>query len=372
MTRTQFLSTIFSIAVVSQSLPAEGVAEAIKAIRDVSAEGKGNAVAAPAWKILVNANPKALPELLAAMDGANPLAKNWLQSAILAVGEKPADQLPQDALTSFLENRKHDQLARRLAYELLVKADPGTPERLLPGLLNDPSPLLRRDSVQRLMDRAAAELKDGKKDVALKEYQEALSGALEEDQVRTIADALKDLGQKPNLIKHFGFLTQWKIIGPFHNTGRKGFNEEFSPEKELQFAAGYPGKEAEVKWKDAKVTDELGMVDFNKEYGMLKEVTAYAATTFVSDVEGPAQLRLGTRDGWKVWLNGEFIFGRDEYHRGGRIDQYKMPVILKKGPNVLLVKCCQNEETETWTTDWRFQIRFSDENGKAIQNQQSN
>jgi hypothetical protein len=33
---------------------------------------------------------------------------------------------------------------------------------------------------------------------------------------------------------------------------------------------------------------------------------------------------------------------------------------------VILVKCCQNEQTETWTVEWQFQLRISDENGTAI------
>ena len=47
----------------------------------------------------------------------------------------------------------------------------------------------------------------------------------------------------------------------------------------------------------------------------------------------------------KVWLNGRFVFGRDEYHRNMEMDQYRLPVELKSGRNTLLVKCCQNEQT---------------------------
>lgn len=70
-----------------------------------------------------------------------------------------------------------------------------------------------------------------------------------------------------------------------------------------------------------------------------------------------AELRLGCKNGWKVWLNGEMLFGRDEYHRGMKLDQYKLPIHLKKGKNSILIKCCQNEQTEQWTVEWQFQIR---------------
>jgi hypothetical protein len=41
-------------------------------------------------------------------------------------------------------------------------------------------------------------------------------------------------------------------------------------------------------------------------------------------------------------------------------------VTLKKGKNTLLVKCCQNEQTEQWTVEWRFQLRICDATGTAI------
>ena len=108
------------------------------------------------------------------------------------------------------------------------------------------------------------------------------------------------------------------------------------------------------------------MVDFNEPYGALKEVTGYARTTFISSSDRPAELRLGCKNAWKIWLNGELVFGRDEYHRGMRIDQYKLPIQLNKGTNIILVKACQNEQKEEWTVQWQFQLRVCDSTGTAI------
>ena len=108
------------------------------------------------------------------------------------------------------------------------------------------------------------------------------------------------------------------------------------------------------------------MVDFNEPYGALKEVTGYAQTEFISASDRPAELRLGCKNAWKIWLNGELVFGRDEYHRGMRIDQYKLPVQLRKGANTILVKACQNEQKEEWTVQWQFQLRVCDATGTAI------
>jgi hypothetical protein len=158
----------------------------------------------------------------------------------------------------------------------------------------------------------------------------------------------------------------WHVIGPFENTGRNGFDTAFPPEKEIRLDATYDGKGGPVKWQSFGSKDDYGKIDLNKPLGMQKEVTAYAVATFDSPAEQSAELRLGTKNAWKVWLNGELLFGRDEYHRGQQMDQYKLACRLKKGPNTILVKCCQNEQKEEWTVEWEFQLRVCDRTGTAI------
>ena len=108
------------------------------------------------------------------------------------------------------------------------------------------------------------------------------------------------------------------------------------------------------------------MVDMNQRYGSLKEATAYAAADFVCPEARAAELRLGGKNSWKVWLNGKLLFGRDEYHTSAEIDQYVMPAQLQAGHNTILVKVCQNEEVEEWTTQWEFQLRVTDSLGVPI------
>ena len=95
-------------------------------------------------------------------------------------------------------------------------------------------------------------------------------------------------------------------------------------------------------------------------------MTAYAYHEFESAKAQEVELRLGCKNAWKIWLNGELVFGRDEYHRGQRIDQYKMPIKLRKGSNSILLKLCQNEQKQDWTVQWEFQLRVCDSTGTAI------
>ena len=246
------------------ALAADPLQDALSALQKVGPEGQGNAAASAAWPTVAAADAAQLPAILSAMSGASNVAKNWLQSAVFTIAEK-APALPKPALETFLNDKSHDPQARALAYEIMVHAEPTLAEKLLPTLQEDPSPKLRRLAVQRLADQAKATT--AQKEEAIKLYQMALRSARDEDQVKAIAEELKGLGQAPDLVKHFGFFTQYQIIGPFTNVGRSGYDTVFPPEKELNFKATYPGKEGEgdATWKSVTVTDPLGVLDFNKE-----------------------------------------------------------------------------------------------------------
>jgi len=253
-----------------------------------------------------------------------------------------------------------------MAFDLIRRADAEAAERLVPGLLSDPSVDLRREAVTRLLGQAEGLAKADNKPGAVLLYRQALDAARDLDQIQRISAELRELGRKVDLTRHFGFLIDWEVVGPFHNKGRAGFAEVFGPEKDAGLGAEYAGLEGKVGWKKYSTDDEYGMVDFNEPYGALKEVTGYAQTEFISASDRPAELRLGCKNAWKIWLNGELVFGRDEYHRGMRIDQYKLPVQLRKGANTILVKACQNEQKEEWTVQWQFQLRVCDATGTAI------
>ena len=359
------------LAALAISFTATGadLSDSLKTIRAVGPEGKGNAAAAQAWQSLAQAKPAALPKILAAMDGANPLAANWLRAAVDTIANR-AKNLPQMELMKFIADQKHDPRARRLAYELIKNANPQLAAKLIPGLLNDPSVELRRDAVQRVMDEGADLKKTNKPDLAQKQYRKALDAARDIDQIKTITAALRALGQEVDLPRHFGFLMHWKVVGPFDNTDRSGFSKIFPPENKIDFTATHDGKAGKVKWSPFVTANEYGMVDINKAYpgpgDGLKEVTAFAYTEYNAAAARAVELRLGCKNAWKIWHNGKLIFGRDEYHRGIRIDQYKLNVQLAKGRNTLLIKLCQNEQQQDWTKEWQFQLRVCDATGTAI------
>lgn len=348
------------LALLTLSLPLiADTQSAIRTLQSVDAEGNGNPAAAKAWAELTKGGPENIPVLLTAMDDANNLAANWLRSAVDALAQKHRDAVPAQALQAFLDDRDHAPRARRLAFELIAQTDPALADKLIAGMLDDPSVELRRDAVQRALDTAKK-----KESVAL--YAKALDAARDVDQINTAKEALEDAGQKVDLPRHFGFLMHWKVIGPFDNTDRKGFATVYPPEKEIDFSKTYPGKTGTVKWSEHKTADTYGMVDINEPYGHLKEVVAYAHHTYHAIQARDAEIRLGCKNAWKIWHNGKLVFERDEYHRGMRIDQYTLPIQLTKGANTLLIKLCQNEQKESWTDQWQFQFRICDTTGTAL------
>ncbi len=344
--------------------------QAIAAVRGVGPNGRGSADAARAWQTLTTADVAQLPVLLAGMDGANPVARNWLRAAIDPVLHRAArdnQPVPAAALEQFLRDTRHDPHARRLAYELVVKAEPAAAERLLPGLLDDPSPALRRAAVARLIVQADKLFDANQRDAALPLYRQALAAARDVDQLNPILRRLGELGQKTTLADHLHLLRQWKVIGPFPNPESKGINTVYPPERGLDFAAEYDGKSGKVRWKDYTAAGEKGVVDLNEAVANSFDSVAYATTEFRSREARDAEIRLGCFTAFKLWLNGELLLDRGDAFTGMQVDHYVAKVRLKPGVNTILLKIAQDQPPPLPPPNhWRFLLRVCDPSGAAL------
>ncbi len=342
----------------------------IARIKAVGDKGAGNVEAAKAWRELVQLGPEALPDILQALDNADPVAANWLRSAVDAIAERELEAkkaLPAKKLEAFVRETKHAGFARRLAYEWLAKVDASAPGRLLPGMVNDPGQELRREAIEAALKNAKRLLDKKDKTEAVAMYRGLLLAARDRDQVEGIAKTLEGLGEAIDLARQFGFLTRWMLLGPFDNTGQAGFPKAFAPEERIDLSAEYPGKKgAPLRWLEHASKDPHGIIDLNKALGKHMGVTGYAFTAVTSPVERQVQLRAGSNNAVKIFLNGKEIYFRDEYHHGMRMDQHVGLGTLKAGRNEILVKVCQNEQTEDWAQSWSFQLRICDELGAAV------
>jgi len=342
-------------------------------LRAVGPQGAGHRKAAEAWQQLVQADSAQLPQILSALDQANPLAANWIRTAVDAIAERHLQRgtaLPEAQLARFVEDLRHDGRARRLAFEWLVRVDPSARGRLLgprgSKMLNDPSLELRREALLCLIEEAQKLQKQDRANEATALYWQGLTAARDPDQIRLLADRLRKLGQTVDLPRQFGFIVRWRLIGPFDNRGGKGLDAVYGPEKELDFAAEYPGKHGTVKWIHHVTTDQMGTVDLNRALGEEKGVVAYAAAEFYSDKPQEVDIRLGSYNAIKLWLNGTLLARHPVYHSGAELDQHVRRGVLRPGRNIILLKVCQNEQTQEWARYWSFQLRVCDALGGAI------
>jgi hypothetical protein len=253
-----------------------------------------------------------------------------------------------------------------LAFDWLVKIDATAADRLVPGMIDDPSTEFRRAGVQRLLD-AAAKAKESQDSAASKHlYGQAFRAALDPDQLDLAYDELTALGEQPDLKKQLGLLSNWWMIGPFDHRNGIGFNAAYPPETEIDLQKKYAGTESEVSWTEKATDHRHALLDLNNLLGHHKGAVAYAYHEFESDRDQSVEIRLGTPNGWKLWINGEPAFAHEEYHQSSRLDQYRTPVMLKAGTNRILLKICQNEQTQDWAQRWEFQLRVCDKLGTAV------
>lgn len=339
-------------------------------------------------KIVETASIEQLPVILGSMDDPVPLTKltsenaaswkknrplieNWVRAAVDTIAERELAEtgtLPSDRLEEFVLDNKQSPRARRVAYEWLSKVDADRAAGLLTDMLDDESLELRYDAIASLLAEAKAA---GDETAKLAKYQRALRSARDKLQLKECAEALKELGQTPNMAKQVGFLIDWKVIGPFDNSQRAGFEREYPPEQGVDLDATYEGKDGSVAWKDAVAEQEdlesLGTVDLNAALVEEKSVLAYSYTTFRSAKEQPVEIRYESKEATKLWLNDKLIATKNVYHSGGGFDQYIVPCLLQQGENRILIKVCQNEQTQPWTRPWEFRLRITDDLGGAIQ-----
>ncbi len=370
----QSLAAGFALVLSVSPLVAGEATQLAQKINAISSQADGYPQAVEAVTALSQMNAAAIPEVLAAMKQDRPVASNWLRGAVEAIADKAKNEgqpIANEELVTFIENTEHSPKSRSVAYHLLKQQDEAAASKLIPSFANDASLELRLLAVDKLIEDAKAKLKDEQKDEAIATYQQALTATRNAHQASVIADALKELDVEVDTTEHFGFLKNWHVIAAWEFDKGNGFDTVYPPEKEIDLQATYPGKlideiPAPAKWQPLTLEKGEKRVDFNKAFASVKEVVGYAVTTFDSDTAQQVELRWGSPNATKVWVNGELVASDKVYHAGDNFDQYTAEAQLKPGENTILVKLVQNEQTQSWTNVWHFELRVCDHLGTAI------
>lgn len=340
--------------------------EAISAIKKVNVNGAGHEQAVSAMKVLNSATVDQVPVILDGMEGANRLSANWFRSAVISVVGRSKGGIPVEKVKAYFENKGGSQLGRLLAFDLLSESDESWAAKTIPSLIDDPSLPLRRKAVDNLLSKA----KDATTAEALGALSIAFANAREADQVIKIAERLDDRGVAVDVQKQLGFIHTWNLVGCFDNKDQKGFDVAYGPEKALEkvdLEATYTSMdESETKWQVHTTADPTGLVDLNEVMGKIKGATVYATAVFKAEEARDCEIRVGCINAHKVWVNGDLVMSNEIYHNSISPDKFSAPATLKEGDNQILIKVCQNEQTQPWAQRWLFQLRVCDETGKAI------
>lgn len=339
-------------------------------LNDLASGKLSGAAAAAAAKALQSDPDLDLVQVLGAMKKASDVNKNWLLSVAQSLADRDRAATAAE-LEQFLPRLSEDTSARYWAFHFLTRDNDELRKKLLSSMLADPCLELRYEAVALAMEQIDTD-KSLDKSAKLSSYNSLLNAARLPEQVQAIADELEELGQEVDLLNHFGFVTDWQAVGPFDNVDGIGFEKSYAPEK--AYASGnlsskdqYEGKAGSVAWMPVSTTAKDGAVNLADALNKEKGAVAYAVGEFNSGDEVDCEIRLGSPNASIVWLNGKKVIAREVYHSGNQIDQYVAPVQLKKGRNSILIKSCQNEQTQPWAQDWVFQLRFTDSSGFAIQ-----
>ncbi len=345
---------------------AETVATALAVIRQVDREGAGNTAAAAAWERLVAAGRPALLPILQAVRDDQPRAANWLRPAIDAIVEnelRAGRPLPLAELEAFVRDRRHAARGRYWAYELLAQQDLHAPSRLLPQAIDDPSLELRRAAIAYALEQL--ERQNGPARRA--ELERLFAAARDRDQVDLLAKKVAEAGGQADVTRHFAFLTQLELAGPFDAPNSKGYELVYPPEQQPRAAGPFRGKDgATLRWRTVQTADRYGLFDFNKILGKHKDAVVLARAILAAESATPCEVRVTSPTSVKIYLNGQLLFGRDEYHHGAYFDAHVGRGGLRAGDNVLLVKVCQNNQQESWAQSWQLQVRVCDATGGAL------
>lgn len=329
------------------------------------------------WRVVAKADRSDLSKILDAINRADALGANWLTMAVDAVLERDAssDAQTRETLTGFIVDSSNAPIARKTALAALQRIDRAAANELAVQLIDDPVAEFRRPGVAARIAKAAQLAEAGAATAEqLEAYREALNFARDADQVNEIAKAMESAGAPVKLADHFGFIQHWQISGPFDNTKGAGFDQAYPPElldlKSGKLPSQLPRSDGDspAEWKSFAADEDTGNVDLNKAISPVEQGIAYGLAQFDYQGDGEVELRFQVQNSFKCWLNGELIYAQPIGHTGNFFDQYRVPVKLNQGSNVLLIKSCQTEPLQDidWFKVWQFAVRVSDSTGAAI------
>jgi len=149
---------------------------------------------------------------------------------------------------------------------------------------------------------------------------------------------------------------QWLVIAPYDNTN--GFQKKYPPEREIlleesALQAGQP------RWRHPDDGLQEGYINLKQMYKNYNWSLGYGLILIKSPDVREAQIRIGTNDSAKLWLNDVEVW-RMNLGRDAIFDNDIIPVTLRPGINKVLIKVCNR------ISEWGFYFRVTDKAGRGM------
>lgn len=150
---------------------------------------------------------------------------------------------------------------------------------------------------------------------------------------------------------------KWMVIAPFDNTN--GFQKRYPPERKINLHKTYNDRKIKLTWQHPNDGFDEGYINFKQIYQKYNWSVAYGVIYVKSPNRREAQIRMGTNDSVKLWLNDKEVW-RMNIGRDAVFDSDIANVVLEPGLNKILIKVCNR------INEWGFYFRVTDKSGEGF------
>ncbi|HEY3333178.1 MAG TPA: DUF3857 domain-containing protein [Capsulimonadaceae bacterium] len=184
-----------------------------------------------------------------------------------------------------------------------------------------------------------------------------------------LSEALERQGriaEASKLRASLGFIRKWRVIGPFDNSSKSGFDKVFGPEKQIDISAKYDGKgDIAVEWHDLAQIDRYSIAHVGEALGTRAEEAYYAVTAVMSPTAQSGKLAFSPAGASKVFVNGKLVFSDSIFRPAGSsfLHSFKPAATLRAGWNTILVKLTDSDD---YGASPEFRMRFETQSGQAL------
>ncbi|MCK5861889.1 MAG: hypothetical protein KAH38_05355, partial [Candidatus Hydrogenedentes bacterium] len=180
------------------------------------------------------------------------------------------------------------------------------------------------------------------------------------DAVRRAIDAMRTQKPNPEFARALGYITQWYLAGPFHWNKGDAFEGVFIGEPQISLTDSYSEDEKTLAWQLHTSSDTSALFNLMGLLGPIDSAVAFAYIEIEAAEDGPAQIRVGSDDGIRAWVNNEEVL-QINIDRGYAIDQNISDITLKQGKNVILMQITQI------AGGWAFAARLTYPDGTPLE-----